>query len=576
MTNFFSIENITEFQIEVTTHCNAACPQCPRNINGGETNPYLKVGHLDRSLIDKTFTPELCNKLKQIFFCGSYGDPIVHPEFLNIVKDFRKKSKRLWIYIHTNGGARNTGWWEELAEVIGDYGKIDFNIDGLGDTNYLYRRNVSFDKAMENAKAFIDSGGKAQWNFIVFKHNEHQVETAKMLSKLWGFENIVFRGTGRFLNHKTLEKSNQWKVTPKKGKEYYLKPTDIKKYSNQSIENLPKLKEEYSNIKEYFNKTPIKCDALNGKKVVITGEGLVLPCNFFEHNLYDARFKDRSIEPSANQLHYDKDGNNQVEQFIKKYDKKNLSIHYNSLEKIFKNPFWNDLVNSWSNDIDNGSLFECAFTCGQKLTKTWDQNKTVANTYRYYITGDNRGLGKALNEHFYGDGSSRSTGYDITNPEHIKLLAKESLHYDVFINNAFDGPPDEEWANFAQVNLLHAVYDEWKSNEKTGWIFNIGSIAEKNLVPAEPKWERYRVAKSALNYASKQSSAAFKNNLVNFKTTLITPDRLDTEFSRSKNSWTGNGIDCNDIAKFIEFCVSVSPNTVVDEISLSVNFNYQK
>jgi hypothetical protein len=397
-----------------------------------------------------------------------------------------------------------------------------------------------------------------------------------MLSNLWGFENIVFRGTGRFLNHKTLEKSNQWKVTPKKGKEYYLKPTDIKKYSNQSIENLPKLKEEYNNIKDYFNNTPIKCDALAGKKVVITGEGLVLPCNFFEHNLYDARFKDENVAPSANELHYDKDGNNQVEEFIKKHGKENLSICHNSLEKIFKNSFWNDLINSWNNDIDNGRLFECAFTCGQKLTKTWDQNKTVANTYRYYITGDNRGLGKSLKEHFYGDGSSRSAGYDITNPEHIKLLAKESLHYDVFINNAFDGPPDEEWANFAQVNLLHAVYDEWKLNEKSGWIFNIGSIAEKHMDPAEPKWERYRVAKSALNYASKQSSAAFKNNLVNFKTTLITPDRLDTEFSRSKPTWTGNGVSCNDIIRFIEYCTSISSNTIVDEISLSVNFNYQR
>jgi MoaA/NifB/PqqE/SkfB family radical SAM enzyme len=299
MTDVFSLENITEFQIEVTTHCNAACPQCPRNINGGETNPHLTVQHLSREAIDSTFNKSLCNHLKQIFFCGSYGDPIVHPEFLNIVKDFRKKSKTLWIYIHTNGGVRNAEWWKELAETIGDYGKIDFNIDGLDDTNHLYRRNVSFDKAMENAKAFIDSGGKAQWNFIVFKHNEHQVDTAKMLSNLWGFENIVFRGTGRFLNHKTLEKSNQWKVTPKKGKEYYLKPTDIKKYSNQSIENLPKLKEEYNNIKDYFNNTPIKCDALAGKKVVITGEGLVLPCNFFEHNLYDARFKDENVDPSS-------------------------------------------------------------------------------------------------------------------------------------------------------------------------------------------------------------------------------------------------------------------------------------
>jgi len=29
----------------------------------------------------------------------------------------------------------------------------------------------------------VAAGGVAQWNFIAFKHNEHQVETAKQLQK---------------------------------------------------------------------------------------------------------------------------------------------------------------------------------------------------------------------------------------------------------------------------------------------------------------------------------------------------------------------------------------------------------
>ena len=58
---------------------------------------------------------------------------------------------------------------------------------------------------------------------------------------------------------------------------------------------LPDLKRQYTDIKEYFNTTEIKCDALIGSKVAVNAEGLVLPCNFFNHNLYDMRFKDDQV-----------------------------------------------------------------------------------------------------------------------------------------------------------------------------------------------------------------------------------------------------------------------------------------
>ena len=71
---------------------------------------------------------------------------------------------------------------------------------------------VKFNKVIENAKSYIDAGGRAQWNFIVFKHNEHQVEEAKELSKQLGFYNILIRNTGRFFNHHTIEEMNFWPV----------------------------------------------------------------------------------------------------------------------------------------------------------------------------------------------------------------------------------------------------------------------------------------------------------------------------------------------------------------------------
>ena len=157
------------------------------------------------------------------------------------------------------------------------------------------------------------------------------------------------------------------------------------------------------------------------------------------------------------------------------------------------------------------------------------------------VTGDNRGLGLDIKNEFSCDGISRQSGFDIT--KDVKQIAEKSLEYDVFINNAFDGPPQEDWANFGQVNLLLEVYKQWREHNKTGWIFNIGSIGEKHIVAPDPDWETYRISKSALRHASQQCTQAFKDSKVKFKTTLISPDRIETELSRSRDNWTGNGTD---------------------------------
>jgi hypothetical protein len=188
------------------------------------------------------------------------------------------------------------------------------------------------------------------------------------------------------------------------------------------------------------------------------------------------------------------------------------------------------------------------------------------------VTGGNRGLGQHLSEQFSSESISRANGFDIT--KHHQEIAQKSLAYDVFVNNAFDGPPQEDWANFAQVQVYMAVYDTWKAAGKTGYIFNIGSTGSKNIVAPEPRFETYRISKAALEHASKQGTQAFKQNQVPFKTTLLTLDRLDTELSRSRPTWTGNGINLVDISNFIQYAISVSNNTAIEEVTFYVDFDY--
>ena len=369
----FNFNNITEYQLEITTYCNAACPQCPRNIQGAGLNPYMPLVHLDRETIDAAFSVDHCKNLKQIFFCGSYGDPIMHPDFLDILQDFRCKNPTLWLYIHTNGGVHDEVYWEEIAAIMNGYGQIDFGFDGLEDTLHLYRRNVKYDVAMRNARAFIRAGGRAQWNYIVFKHNEHQVEQARELSKEYGFFNFLPRKTGRFYNHAAECAYPNWPVLDKTGNiEYYLEEPVSDEWRNPSVQKVEIIKKMHGSFRKYLEQTPIKCDALLGNKVVIAATGLVLPCNFFEHNLYDIRFNKAGYMPDANAASFI-NGSNQVQLFVETFAEE-LNINHNSLENVFNSNFWRALINKWDGP---GKIMECAMTCGEKFTKVWDQGGSI-------------------------------------------------------------------------------------------------------------------------------------------------------------------------------------------------------
>jgi len=193
---------------------------------------------------------------------------------------------------------------------------------------------------------------------------------------------------------------------------------------------------------------------------------------------------------------------------------------------------------------------------------------------KYMITGGNRGLGLELCKQYNGDSYSRSTGYDIIKDR--TRLAEISLDYDVFVNNAFDGPFQETWADFGQVKLLFEVANLWKQNNKAGYIINIGSSGSEDVVAPEPSWETYRVNKVALKHHSLQWTRAFKQNQTLFKTSLITVDRLDTELSRSRATWTGNGVDLLDVKSMIDLCTSSQPNTCIGEIGAWVNLDYKQ
>ena len=200
-----SYRDLTGMHLEITTRCNAACPMCPRHIsNGSEINPMLPMTEITLEQFKSWFSPDFLRQLHRVYACGNYGDPVAAKDTLEIYKYIRECNDRVGLVIHTNGSARSKSWWEELATVMngGPSGRRDdyviFSVDGLWDTNHLYRRNTNFDKIYENMKAYTAAGGKARWDYIVFEHNEHQVNEAKQIAEDLGFNFFNVKKTTRW------------------------------------------------------------------------------------------------------------------------------------------------------------------------------------------------------------------------------------------------------------------------------------------------------------------------------------------------------------------------------------------
>jgi hypothetical protein len=145
-------------------------------------------------------------QLKKLYMCGNYGDPIAANDTLEVYQWLREINPEIKLGMHTNASARNPTWWAKLGKILcrqGDY--VKFGLDGLADTNHIYRRGTNWTKIMENVQAFMDAGGIAHWEFIVFKHNEHQVDSARALSEQMGFAQFRHKKTGRFFSNTKLQ-----------------------------------------------------------------------------------------------------------------------------------------------------------------------------------------------------------------------------------------------------------------------------------------------------------------------------------------------------------------------------------
>lgn len=179
--------NIKVLHLEPTDVCQAACPLCARETDANFHKH--RQHHLTVRQVLKHFDNESISQLDKMFMCGNYGDPVAGKNTVELFQYFRSINPNIVLGMNTNGAIQTPFWWHGLAGVLNqsrDY--VVFSIDGLEDTNQAYRKNVSWPKLMANARAFIEAGGSAHWDMLVYKHNQHQVDACEQMARDMGFK----------------------------------------------------------------------------------------------------------------------------------------------------------------------------------------------------------------------------------------------------------------------------------------------------------------------------------------------------------------------------------------------------
>jgi organic radical activating enzyme len=273
------------WHIEPTSKCLLECPLCDRTWFYEKFKKRL-TNEIDIEQLVKFFK----DHSPIVNMCGNNGDPIYHSKFHELCSELKKINCK--ISITTNGSGKKKEWWEKLCSILSHDDNITFSIDGLEDTNHLYRKNAKWNSIMDAIDVVTKFTMNTTWKYIVFKHNQHQIEDAKSMSKTLGIKNFQ------------LEKSDRWWKQDLMPDEKYVDPSYIHQIAATKEQDTAKI------IKQ-------KCMSdMNGnpnRGLYIDAEGDFYPC--CKMGLYAFRYK-TIFTPKDKRFNIK---NNTIEQILEDY-----------------------------------------------------------------------------------------------------------------------------------------------------------------------------------------------------------------------------------------------------------------
>ena len=345
---------------------------CNRFIKGTDIlNPTVNIEWFTMEMMENVLDDRMVNNIRAINFTGTYGESSLHPQFfdfLNMIAD--RVPHKVKLMMETNGSTQKPEWWDKFGQIVKERFRHDsfvvFALDGIdNETHQKYRRGLSFDKIITNAKAF-SKHAHTVWQMIEFEHNKHQFDEARSMAESFGWHFKKRRSRLRFVSHK-----GGGVVKAQKG--YEAAETKRKRLSTETVQtaktDFEKAEKVYSKIDEnYADTTCIECEWKKKRQISIDYDGLVWQCCYFStfnHPVYELFQK--GMNPDHAIMTTQRNENLTWYENQYKFDWNNLKT--NKLSDILEHRFFtHDLPRSFESRTDDEEfprIKRCSKFCGE-------------------------------------------------------------------------------------------------------------------------------------------------------------------------------------------------------------------
>ncbi|MBN2407446.1 MAG: radical SAM protein [Elusimicrobia bacterium] len=176
--------------VDPANYCNLQCPLCPTGQGRGSRPKKALPFAVFKRVMD-----ELGPYLIHADFCN-WGEPLLNEDLCGMI-EYAKRFR-----IHTKLDTNMNVFDEKKAEEIISSGldKIILSIDGATQESYQkYRVKGDLEKVIRNIKILVErrkrmnrANPRIEWQFLVFRHNEVEMQDARKMAADLGVDEINF------------------------------------------------------------------------------------------------------------------------------------------------------------------------------------------------------------------------------------------------------------------------------------------------------------------------------------------------------------------------------------------------
>jgi len=184
------------YTIDIGNVCNLRCPLCPTGTNELQRSQgFMRLAEYETILEKiKPYAVEVV--------MHNWGEPFLNPDFLDIVRATKREGIGTAVSSNLNLVHRDQDYLHEVVKSGLD--NLVASIDGTTHEVYAhYRRGGNLEHVLDNLRELIrykravgSPTPAVEWQFIVMKHNEHQMDDVRRLAAEIGVDRVRFTSAG--------------------------------------------------------------------------------------------------------------------------------------------------------------------------------------------------------------------------------------------------------------------------------------------------------------------------------------------------------------------------------------------